>query len=135
MKKTPGQASDRGLPAAGRTSGRAEFGATSQVPLARTRTASVERRPAVGNPPVRSPSIEVHIEELVLHGFSQADRRPIADAIQRELSSLFTQDGLPAERSFEIERLNGGSFRVAENSRSESAGTGVARAIYGGLRR
>ena len=34
--------------------------------------------------PVPRQSIEVHIEALVLHGFSQADRRPIADAVERE---------------------------------------------------
>lgn len=85
--------------------------------------------------PAMPRSIEVHIEELVLHGFSQADRRPIADAVERELSSLFAREGLLAEQSVEIERVNGGTFRLGEKEREESAGKGVARAIYGGLRR
>ena len=80
-------------------------------------------------------SIEVHIEELVLHGFSQADRRPIADAVERELSSLFAQEGFPAEQSVGIELVNGRTFRMSEKEREGSLGKGVARAIYGGLPR
>lgn len=91
-------------------------------------------KPAVAAPAAPRP-IEVHIEKLVLHGFSQADRRPIADAVERELSSLLAREGLPAEQDCEIERVNGGTFRMGEKQREGSAGKGIARAIYGGLRR
>lgn len=79
-------------------------------------------------------TIELHIQELVLHGFAPADRRPIADAIERELHTLFTREGLPAGRSFEIASLNGGSFQIEQATRQQSAGANVAHAIYGGLR-
>lgn len=110
--------------------------APAPTPLPRNAAASGNRQAAIGKPrSVSSRSIEVHIDELVLHGFSQADRRPIADAIERELSALLACDGLPVARSFEIEHLNGGTFRVGETARPESAGASVARAIYGGLGR
>ncbi len=38
--------------------------------------------------------IEVHIAELVLHGFDPHDRRTISDAVSRELARLFTKRGL-----------------------------------------
>ncbi|MBX3234560.1 MAG: hypothetical protein KF814_00290 [Nitrospiraceae bacterium] len=102
-------------------------------PLVRPAAGLIAKPVETGPSPRRS--IEVHIEELVLHGFSQADRRPIADAVERELSSLFLREGLPADRSFEIERMNGGTFRVDEKDREGSTGKGAARAIYGGLSR
>ena len=85
--------------------------------------------------PVPRQSIEVHIEALVLHGFSQADRRPIAAAVERELASLFAQEGFPAEQSVGIEWVNGGTFRMGDKESEGSVGKGVAPAIFGGLRR
>ncbi|GKS56838.1 hypothetical protein YTPLAS18_03650 [Nitrospira sp.] len=108
-------------------------GVSGISPLARP-AAGLTAKPVETAPSPRR-SIEVHIEELVLHGFSQADRRPIADAVERELSSLFLREGLPVQRSFEIERINGGTFRVNEKEREGSTGKGAARAIYGGLSR
>lgn len=85
--------------------------------------------------PVPKRSIEVYIEELVLHGFSQADRRPIAEAVERELRALFARQGLPAEQSVKIERVNGGTFRMSEKEMEGSLGKSVAHTIYGGLSR
>lgn len=112
---------------ANRRNSKRPFGSRSLAPPA----AGLTGKPAAAAPR----SIEVHVEELVLHGFSQADRRPIADAVERELASLLAREGLPAEQSFEIERVNGGTFRVGEKQPGASAGKGVAGAIYGGLRR
>ena len=102
------------------------------------RPGPMKAKPDVASPQVSAAkpapkfgSIEVHINELVLHGFPAADRRPIADAIERELSGLLTHEGLPAADSFDTEFHNGGTFRAGR----ESAGANVARAIYGGLRR
>lgn len=86
-------------------------------------------------------ALEIHIDELVLHGFSPGDRYPIADAVERELTRLFIQEGLPPSlaHAAEIARIDGGAFRVAavgkQESKQESTGAHVARAIYGGLRR
>lgn len=81
-------------------------------------------------------SIEVHIGELVLHGFSHADRFPIADAVEQELARLFSEDGVPSSlaRHAEAGRIGGGAFRIAPSEKQTSIGEKVARAIYGGLR-
>ncbi|MBD0326005.1 MAG: hypothetical protein ICV68_06225, partial [Pyrinomonadaceae bacterium] len=50
------------------------------------------------------PNIELHIEELILHGFERRDRYAIADAFERELSRLlseqFAEQGLPSSLSY-----------------------------------
>ncbi len=81
--------------------------------------------------------IEVHIEELVLHGFAPGDRYHIADAVERELARSFAQQGLsPSLRNgIEIARVDGGVFRVAGGAKAETVGSQVAQAVYGGLTR
>ena len=82
-------------------------------------------------------NVELHIEELVLHGFAPGDRYRIGDAVERELSRLFAEQGTPPAlaRGGDIGRLDGGSFEAKPGSRAEATGTQVARAVYGGLRR
>jgi len=87
---------------------------------------------------IRHPqSITLHIEELVLHGFAPGDRYRIAEAVERELTRLLAQQGLPplpVQRG-EVEEINAGSFQVGPEARSELTGQQVARAVYRGLRR
>ena len=80
--------------------------------------------------------IHLHIEELVLHGFPSGDRHRIGEAVQRELTRLFTEERtLPAlTKSAEIDRLNGGSFQTTGTARPEATGAQVARAVFGGLK-
>jgi hypothetical protein len=80
-------------------------------------------------------NVELHIEELVLHGFAPGDRYRIGDAMERELVRLFAEQGTPpspAQRR-EVARLDGGAFEVAPGSKAEAIGIGVARSWYGGL--
>jgi len=92
---------------------------------------------AMAWPVSRPQSVEVRIEELVLHGFSRGDRHAIADAVQGELARLFGEESLPPGllRTMEIGEINGGSFHAREGERRQTTGARVARAIYGGLRR
>jgi hypothetical protein len=86
-----------------------------------------------GNSGTRVGCVEVHIEELVLHGFGAGDRLQIRDALEQELMRLLAEQGgwnLP-NGQLEIERLNGGTFRVAPSGRPEGVGAEVARAIHG----
>ena len=82
-------------------------------------------------------NIELNIEELVLHGFAPGDRYSIGEAVERELTRLLTDRGVPQslERGGEIANMDGGAFEVATGSRSEAIGAQVARSVYGGLRR
>lgn len=80
-------------------------------------------------------NIELHIEELVLHGFSPNDRHAIGEAIQSELTRLFLEQGVHASLSqgFEAERVDGGSFNVKPGARAGAIGAQVAQSVYGGL--
>lgn len=81
-----------------------------------------------------SRSIELHIGQLVLHGFAHPDRRVIAESIARELRTLLTNEDFANATSFTADRINGETFQLSHNRQRESAGENIARAIYGGLR-
>jgi hypothetical protein len=85
---------------------------------------------------VKPTNVELHIEELVLHGFAAADRYRIGETVERELARLFAEEGIPATltSSLEASRLDAGAFHVAPNSKAEAVGAEVARAVYGGLK-
>ena len=85
---------------------------------------------------MRPGNIELHIEELVLHGFDPGDGRRIGSALEAELTRLLTEQGLPPSlaRGAEIEHLRGERFEVTPDTAPEEIGGHVARAVYGGLR-
>jgi hypothetical protein len=82
-------------------------------------------------------SIDVHIQELVLHGFPPSQRHAIAEAVERGLAQMLVLHDVP--RSFHHqtyhEELHGGSFHVKAGSRPQTIGTSIARSIYKGLNR
>jgi len=80
-------------------------------------------------------SIELHIEELVLRGFSPGDRYRIGEAVEQELSRLLADRGVPQSlvQGGEIASVDGGAFEVAPGARAEVVGAQVAKAVYGGL--
>jgi hypothetical protein len=82
-------------------------------------------------------SLEIHIEELVLHGFAPGDRHRIGEAVERELVRLFTDQGVPASLSqgSDVARLDGGDFNVVAGSKPQEIGVQVAQALYGGFNR
>ncbi len=83
------------------------------------------------------PAVELHIEELVLHGFEPRDRYRIGEAVQHELTRLIAQMGAPGwlSRGGEVERLDGGAFETSPDSGAKTIGAQVARAVYTGLAR
>ena len=82
-------------------------------------------------------NIELHIEELVLHGFSPGDRYHIGAAMERKLTSLFAERSTPPSltQEHEVARLDGGAFEVEPGSGAETIGTQLAQAVHGGLSR
>ena len=80
-------------------------------------------------------SVEVQIEELVLHGFEASQRDRIGAAVEREISRLFTERGIPTSlvQSQEIPYAEAIAFRVTSNANPEDIGTQIAQAIYGGF--
>jgi hypothetical protein len=81
------------------------------------------------------PSVELHIEELLLHGFHVVNRHRIGEALERELSRLFTEQAVPPAMTREVDHacLDGGTFELRLDSDAEAIGTQLAQAIYGGL--
>jgi hypothetical protein len=88
-----------------------------------------------------APRIELHIEELVLHGFERRDRHAIADAFERELSRLFSEQlagqGLSPALAHNAgqESLDAGAIHLAPHTKPASIGAQLAQAVYGGLNR
>jgi hypothetical protein len=80
--------------------------------------------------------IELTIDELVLHGLDPSDRAGIREAIERELSRLFAQRGVPptlAGRGVRAARLEDATEEVQAGSRADAIGAQVARTLYGKL--
>ena len=82
-------------------------------------------------------NIELHIEELVLHGFDRSLRYNIGDAVECELLRLLTVEGINPTHAanLESERLDAGAFHIADNSKPEAIGAQVAQAVYGELKK
>ena len=81
------------------------------------------------------PSVAVHIEELVLHGFAPRDRRRIAVAVERELARLMSESGVPRslKQNLAVEQVSGGSFHAKGQLKPQTAGTLIARTVYESL--
>jgi hypothetical protein len=75
--------------------------------------------------------IEVHIEELVLHGFDPRSRWSIADALGSELSGLLTERGIPPAWQASPDRIDAGRTRANE-AKPTVIGEQIARAVYKG---
>jgi hypothetical protein len=81
------------------------------------------------------PNVELHIEELVLHGFQPADRYRIGAAVERELLRLITEQGLPGEHDEDLHlpHLNAGEFSMPSGVSSEAAGREIAHRVHASL--
>ena len=57
-------------------------------------------------------NIELNIEELVLHGFSPGDRYGIGEAVERELTRLLADRGVPESlaQGGEVASVDGGAI-------------------------
>jgi len=81
------------------------------------------------------PHIELHIEELVLHGFQDTNAYQIGEAVQGEIRRLLQERGLPANFSgnLQIDRLNAGTFTLSSPHKAAAIGNGIANSVYKGL--
>ena len=82
-------------------------------------------------------NLELEIEEIVLEGYSSADRRAVARAVERELARLFAVEGVPPSlfRGGEVPDIDAGGFEAASEAGAEKLGAQVARSVYGGLQK
>ena len=79
--------------------------------------------------------IELHIEELVLHGFAPGDRYAIGDALERELARLFDDRGIPVSLRSQnaTDRIKGATFNAAHKAKPSAVGQQIAQAVYQGF--
>lgn len=84
---------------------------------------------------IMQPSIQVHIQELILHGFDPATRYHVADAVQSELTRLFAHQPVShaLQQGGEARYLNAGSFKVTPTMKADAIGSQVARSVYNSL--
>lgn len=82
-------------------------------------------------------TVELHIGELVLHGVAPTDGYAVGDAVQRELTRLLAESGIPPElaRGSGIERVDGGQLELSAGASAQTIGAGIAQAVYGSLGR
>lgn len=81
----------------------------------------------------RPREIDVHIEELVLHGFQPGDRRAIADAIDRAIARALATSDLLGTHDRRVPHIDGGQVASAGAAGAQRIGAAVARAVGGGL--
>lgn len=77
-------------------------------------------------------NINVHIEELVLHGVDPTDRHAIADAIQREIARTFALGG-SITQDRHVDRIQGRPVTWGDAAGPQRVGAEVARAVRGNL--
>jgi hypothetical protein len=83
------------------------------------------------NTPTRRADVELHIDELVLHGFAAGDRHRIAAAMERELTRLISQGDLAHRASpMQLDRIDAGSFQLDPSARPNHIGQTVAQRVY-----
>ena len=78
-------------------------------------------------------TVKLHIEELVLHGFTAGDHHRVSHAVQQELERLLSQGGLRVhgnEAGLRLERLHAGSFHVKPGAKPLNLGSEIARAVF-----
>lgn len=82
-------------------------------------------------------NVELHIEELVLHGFAPGDRYRIGEAVERELQRLLTEQDAPHLFGGDVglTQIDAGTFNLEPSAKSDAIGAQVAQAIYGGMNR
>ncbi|MBE7169313.1 MAG: hypothetical protein INR73_01920 [Williamsia sp.] len=82
-----------------------------------------------------NPPVELHIEELVLHGFTGHDAYRVGGAVEQQISQLLQERGLPSSFSHgaHIDHLHGGSFTMQQGMKDASVGTRIAQSVYKGL--
>jgi hypothetical protein len=77
-------------------------------------------------------AIELDIEELVLDGFPASHRHFIRAAVERELTRLFAERGVPPTWNSDqaIPRLQGGSIALRPGTPPSAVGRQIAGALY-----
>ena len=78
--------------------------------------------------------VEIVIDELVLRGFSPADRDAIGDSLSRELGRLVEAGDIQALAGLgSIPALRAPNVTLQASAKAATVGSQVARAVHGSL--
>ncbi len=80
-------------------------------------------------------SIELHIDELVVHGLPLTDSqgRLVQAAVETELARLLLQRGIDCSSDSRISHVSGSTIPFARNIEPMHLGQQIAQAVYVGL--
>lgn len=84
---------------------------------------------------MKRPRLELHIDDLVLHGIAPGQRHEIASAMEDELSRLLLEGGPGAAGSRSVPRLDAGTVTMPPGAAPSLVGRDIARAVHRGLSR
>jgi len=79
------------------------------------------------------PSVELHVEELVLHGFAAGDRYMISDAVERELALLLTNEFFMRSESSAEAFVDAGEIHLRPGGSARQVGEEIGRSVFAGL--
>jgi hypothetical protein len=81
-------------------------------------------------------TVDVFIDELILHGFSHADRYAIGDAISLELEHQLSEASvLPfLEQSADIEFIKTTPIALPRNEKPIGVGNQIGQAVFNGMK-
>ena len=79
------------------------------------------------------PRIEIQIDELVLHGFSPAQRYAIGDFLALELERLLLDGDLSFHENMDIPVIRSSVIKINPESKPDMVGAQVAQALLGSL--
>jgi hypothetical protein len=84
-----------------------------------------------------APRIELHIEELVLHGFAAAHGDRIRVALESELARVLADRGLPSALTggARYETIDAGTIAAGPGSPAEEVASHAAIALHEGMSR
>jgi hypothetical protein len=71
----------------------------------------------------------------VLYGFAPSDRHVIGDALERELTRLLGEQGVPSSLRSEraTDEIKGLTFNAARNAKPTATGRQIAQAVFQGF--
>jgi len=80
--------------------------------------------------------IEIHIDELVLHGFARDDFDGIKKAVESELARLIKEQGIPGLllSPKRYHRLDAGAFTMPKGTKAGQVGNDIAGSVFGGFK-
>lgn len=79
------------------------------------------------------PRVEIVIDELILHGFSPAERYAVGDSLSLELERLMTDQGYQPRENVDIPVFKTAPIKLQPNAKSGDVGAKVAQAVHKGL--